>query len=187
MALAKVDDPRAVVAFLREQYGKHAEGLVRTTEEEARNAFASENHRKEKEAIDLYEAIFPYEYEWPREQGSHVDRIERGPTVGCVGPVDARLQHKSAQPNGVGFGCTLQVKAGSQNGKQFKGPYPDDAFDFLVVTVAHEGNAHFWRIPMAALEAHGCLEAMKIRVHLPEGLGRKAYANNTSLWTREFY
>ncbi len=187
-ALAKVDGgPRSVVAFLREQFGKHAEGLVRTTEEEARNTFASEDHRKEKEAIDLYEAFFPYEYEWPREQGSHVDRIERGPTVGCVGPVDARLQHKSAQPNGVGFGCTLQVKAGSQNGKQFKGPYPDDAFDFLVVTVAHEGNAHFWRIPMAALLAHRCLEAMSITVHLPEGVGRRARSDNTSLWTREYY
>ena len=186
-ALAKVDGPQDVVAFLREQFGKHAEGLVRTTEEEARNAFASEDHRKEKEAIDLYEAIFPYEYEWPREQGSHVDRIERGPTVGCVGPVDARLQHKLAQPNGVGFQCTLRVMAGKQNGKELTGPYPKDAFDFLVVTAADDDEAHFWRIPMAALEAHGCLEAMKIRVHLPEGLGRKAYANNTSLWTREYY
>ena len=186
-ALAKVDDPRAVVAFLREQFGKHAEGLVRTTEEEARNAFASEDHRKEKEAIDLYEAIFPYEYEWPREQGSHVDRIERGPTVGCVGPVDARLQHKLAKPSGVGFQCTLHVHAGSQNGKQLRGPYPKDAFDFLVVTAADEGNAHFWRIPIAALEAHGCLEAMNITVHLPEGVGRRASSDNTSLWTREYY
>ena len=187
-ALAKVDGgPRDVVAFLREQYGKHAEGLVRTTEEEARNAFACESHRKEKEAIDLYEAFFPYVYEWPREQGSHVDRIERGPTVGCVGPVDARLQHKLAYPHGVGFQCTLYVCAGSQNGKPFKGPYPEDAFDFLVVTAVDEGNAHFWRIPMAALVAHRCLDAMKIVVHLPEGLGRKAIANNTSLWTREYY
>ena len=186
-ALAKVDGPRAVVAFLREQYGKHAEGLVRTTEEEARNAFASESHRKEKEAIDLYEACFPYEYEWPREQGSHVDRIERGPTVGCVGPVDARLQHKLAHPAGVGFQCTLQVKGGMQNGKQLTGPYPKDAFDFLVVTAVDEGKAHFWRIPMAALEANGCLDAMNIIVHLPEGVGRRANASNTSLWTREYY
>ena len=187
MALAKGLGPRAVVAFLREQFGKHAEGLVRTTEEEARNAFARETHRKEKEAIDLYEAIFPYEYEWPREQGSHVDRIERGPTVGCVGPVDARLQHKSAKPTGVGFQCSLEVKAGRQNGKRLTGPYPKDAFDFLVVTAAHEGNAHFWRIPWAALEDNGCLEAMNITVHLPEGVGRRAMSNNTSLWTREFY
>ena len=180
-ALAKVDGgPRAVVAFLREQYGKHAEGLVRTTEEEARNAFLSERHRKEKEAIDLYEAFFPYEYEWPREQGSHFDRIERG-------PVDARLQHKLAQPSGVGFQCPLQVWAGAQNGKRFKGPYPKDAFDFLVVTAVDEGKAHFWRIPMAALEANGCLEAMNITVHLPEGVGRRAMATNTSLWTREYY
>ena len=187
-ALAKVDSgPRSVVAFLREQFGKHAEGLVRTTEEEARNAFARETHRKEKEAIDLYEALFPYEYEWPREQGSHVDRIERGPTVGCVGPVDARLQHKLANPQGVGFQCTLHVMAGSQNGKRLTGPYPKDAFDFLVVTAAHESNAHFWRIPIAALEANRCLEAMNITVHLPEGVGRRAIANNTSLWTREYY
>ena len=179
--------PRSVVAFLREQFGKHAEGLVRTTEEEARNAFASEDHRKEKEAIDLYEAFFPYEYEWPREQGSHVDRIERGPTVGCVGPVDARLQHKLAHPHGVGFQCPLQVSAGKQNGKRLRGPYPKDAFDFLVVTAADEDEAHFWRIPWAALEDNGCLEAMNITVHLPEGVGRRAIANNTSLWTREYY
>ncbi len=106
--------------------------------------------------------------------------------MGCVGPVDARLQHKSAKPDGVGFGCPLQVKAGKQNGKQLLGPYPVDAFDFLVVT-ADDDEAHFWRIPMAALEAHGRLEAMTITVHLPEGVGRRASSSNTSLWTREFY
>ena len=98
-----------------------------------------------------------------------------------------RLQHKLAHPAGVGFGCSLQVGAGRQNGNQLTGPYPEDAFDFLVVTAAHDDEAHFWRIPMAALEAHGCLEAMGITVHLPEGVGRRASSNNTSLWTREYY
>ena len=107
--------------------------------------------------------------------------------MGCVGPVELWLQHKLAHPQGVGFQCTLKVAAGSQDGKQLHGPYPKDAFDFLVVTAAHEGNAHFWRIPWAALEDHGCLEAMNITVHLPEGVGRRAMSNNTSLWTREYY
>ena len=84
-ALAKVDDLRAVVAFLREQFGKHAEGLVRTTEEEARNTFASETHRKEKEAIDLYEAIFPYEYEWPRSRARTLTGSSAGRRWGASG------------------------------------------------------------------------------------------------------
>ena len=66
--------PAGVVAFLREQFGKHAEGLVRTTEEEAQRASGDPQGEK---AIDLYEAFFPYSTSG-EEQGSHVDGSSAG-------------------------------------------------------------------------------------------------------------
>ena len=120
---------------LRERL-KHYQGLVRTTEEEARNAFASELHRKRRSHRPV-RGVLPAEYEWPREQGSHVDRIERGPT-GCVGPVD-RGCSTSGAPERRRFECSLEGGA-ARHGKQLRARTPRTRSTFAV-TAAHEEGA----------------------------------------------
>ena len=115
------------------------------------------------------------------------------------------LQFKTAckAPNGgPGFMCDLRTSAGRSEGKQHYQPYPENAFDELVVVAwvkntAGEEKAAFWVIPAKELKKRGYLRSesgdvdgkMTLRLHsqdigvqLMQNTGRPA-----NKWTSEFY
>ena len=98
--------------------------------------------------------------------------------------------------------CDLRTSAGRYKGKQHYQPYPDNAFDELVVVAcvknkAGKEKAEFWVIPAKELKKHCYLESrsgdvagkMTLRLHSLEiGEQPKQIARRPpNTWTNEFY
>ena len=116
-----------------------------------------------------------------------------------------RLQFKTARKadrGGPGFMCNLRTCAGRSEGKQHYQPYPENAFDELVVVAwvkntAGEKKAAFWVIPAKELKKQGYLRSesgdvdgmMCLRLH-SQDIGVQPKQNTgrpPNTWTSEFY
>ena len=105
---------------------------------------------KERLAIHNYKKHLDQKASFPEEE-------QNGPydLLDCNGD---RQQHKVAHPNskGVGFDVGFRESAGNVNRKTTRRPYPEDAFDELVVAVLDPPNVHFWTLSEATLEQCEC-------------------------------
>ena len=108
------------------------------------------NQAKERLAIHNYKKHLDQKASFPEEeqQGSY-DLLD------CNGD---RQQHKVARPkaDGVGFGVSFHESAGKVNGAPTVRPYPEDAFEELVVAFIDPPNVHFWTLSEATLDDCEC-------------------------------
>ena len=107
------------------------------------------NQAKERLAIHNYKKYLDQKASFPKEQNGPYDLLD------CNGD---RQQHKVAhtKPDGVGFEVDFHENAGRVNGAPTVRPYPEDAFDELVVAVLDPPNVHFWTLSEATLDDCKC-------------------------------
>ena len=177
------------------------------TEEQAQNELASKTHRLERLGILAYierNSKAGTYFSYPKDQGTHVDLL-KVETRDDGKQVPTRLQFKTARKadrGGPGFMCNLRTCAGRSEGKQHYQPYPENAFDELVVVAwvkntAGEEKAAFWVIPAKELKKQGYLRSesgdvdgrMCLRLH-SQDIGVQPKQNTgrpPNTWTSEFY
>ena len=175
------------------------------TEDEARKEFKSKTHELEHLGFVAYierNSKAGTYFSYPKDQGTHVDLL-KVETRDDGKQVPTRLQFKTARKadrGGPGFMCNLRTCAGRSEGKQHYQPYPDDAFDELVVVAWVEDEAgkqkpKFWVIPAEALKEHRCLRSESgdvagktgLRLHSQDiGVQAKRMSPKTQ-WTSKFY
>lgn len=170
----------------------HIDDWGSSTEDEARHDFLSKTHAKEMRGIDAYKRRFQDStYEWPVEQGGHVDLVIDG----------RRAQFKTARTmsSKAGFRLNLKTRAGKdEGGKQLMKPYSHDAFDDLIVAWEEQegGQWYFWRIPATELTKRGHLSTPTqwgtndMCVHGPTGVGKQPDSSakkKADTWTKNYF
>ena len=104
------------------------------------------SHTNILEMIGNYYLMKIYGYIFPSMQGSHVDMELH------VNDKIVRSQCKFARKSrGSGFSFNLHPHAGSENSIKKYAPYPEHAFDELVVFLLQNGMLHVWKIPSHAI------------------------------------
>ena len=127
---------------------------------------------KERLAIHNYQKHIDQKASFPEEQQGSYDLLD------CGG---MRQQHKVASyvASQAGLDLSFSESAGMVNDRQTRRPYPEDAFDELVVAFLAPPNVHFWTLSEAVLEDCECFRTATspgktgIKVYLP-GTGDNA-------------
>ena len=144
------------------------------------------------EGIDAYKKKYDNEdYRWPALQNSHIDLVISGQTC--------QFKTACASDSHAGLRASLVTSAGTdEDGKRLKGPYPANAFQFLIVAHKSEGGYHFWRIPSPELEKRGYFltpekpDKKCLYVYAPpeKGIGKQPDPEariQADTWTEKYY
>ena len=142
--------------------------------------------------IDAYKDKYPLEdYRWPELQNSHIDIVISGKTC--------QFKTACASDSHAGLKANLVTSTGTdEDGNRLTGPYPVNAFQFLIVAHKSEGGYHFWRIPSPELEERGYfltptkLGKKGLYVYAPpeKGIGKQPdpeAPKQADTWTEKYY